>query len=131
MLGVEPRPASLLRHDTVGSVTTACSADRLWRSEWCGTQASLTNRVGVSVGWGDRYPWDFVFQWIDITGLPGGTYRVRATVDIHDFYRETDEFDNCVWSEVRIPALVGQQGEGPAQRPRMRPQRHDPGCCLR
>ena len=65
---------------------------------------ALTNRVGVSVGWGDRYPWDFVFQWIDITGLPGGTYRVRATVDIHDFYRETDEFDNCVWSEVRIPA---------------------------
>jgi hypothetical protein len=75
-----------------------------YKQEWCGTQASLTNRVGVSVGWGDRYPWDFVFQWIDITGLPGGTYRVRATVDIHDFYRETDEFDNCVWSEVRIPA---------------------------
>jgi hypothetical protein len=75
-----------------------------YQQEWCGTQASMTNRVGVSVGWGDRYPWDFVFQWIDITGLPGGTYRVRATVDIHDYYRETDEFDNCVWSEVRIPA---------------------------
>ena len=98
-----------------------------YKQEWCGTQASLTNRVGVSVGWGDRYPWDFVFQWIDITGLPGGTYRVRATVDIHDFYRETDEFDNCVWSEVRIPAPgSGNKREGPAQRPRMRPQRHDP-----
>ena len=75
-----------------------------YEQEWCGTQASMTNRVGVSVGWGDRYPWDFVFQWIDITGLPGGTYRVRATVDIQDYYRETDEFDNCVWTEVRIPA---------------------------
>lgn len=75
-----------------------------YRQEWCGTVASLTNRVGVSVGWGDVYPWNFVFQWIDISGLPGGTYRVRATVDIHDNYRETDELDNCVWSEVRIPA---------------------------
>jgi Lysyl oxidase len=75
-----------------------------YEQEWCGTQASMTNRVGVSVGWGDRYPWDFVFQWIDITGLPGGKYRVRATVDIQDYYREGDEFDNCVWTEIRIPA---------------------------
>jgi Lysyl oxidase len=78
--------------------------DGYYRQEWCGTQASLTNRVGVSVGWGDAYPWNFAFQWIDITGLPGGTYRVRATVDIQDYYRETDELDNCVWTEVRIPA---------------------------
>ncbi len=75
----------------------------VYEQEWCGTRASMTNRVGISVGWGDRYPWDFVFQWIDITGLPGGTYRVRATVDIHDHYRETDELDNCVWAEVRVP----------------------------
>jgi Lysyl oxidase len=75
-----------------------------YKQEWCGVKASMTNRVGLSVGWGDRYPWDFVFQWIDITGLPGGTYRVRATVDIHDYYRETDELDNCVWTEIRIPA---------------------------
>jgi hypothetical protein len=75
-----------------------------YRQEWCGVKSSLTNRVGLSVGWGDRYPWDFAFQWIDVTGLPGGNYRVRATVDIHDYYRETDEFDNCVWTEIRIPA---------------------------
>ena len=67
--------------------------------------ASLHDESGRRVGrLGDRYPWDFVFQWIDITGLPGGTYRVRATVDIQDYYRETDELDNCVWTEVRIPA---------------------------
>lgn len=75
-----------------------------YQQEWCGTHASLTNRVGVSVGWGDRYPWDFAFQWIDITGLPGGIYRVRATVDIQDFYDETVETDNCVWTKIRIPA---------------------------
>jgi hypothetical protein len=75
-----------------------------YRQEWCGTRAVLTNRVGVSVGWGDRYPWNFAYQWIDITGLPGGTYRVRATVDIQDFYDEAIEADNCVWAKIKIPA---------------------------
>jgi hypothetical protein len=70
---------------------------------WCGTRASLSIRSGVSVGWGDRYPWNFAYQWIDITDLPGGTYRVRATVDIQDHYDESVETDNCVWTRIRIP----------------------------
>jgi hypothetical protein len=74
-----------------------------YRQEWCGTRSSLSNRVGVSVGWGDRYPWNFAFQWIDITGLAGGRYRVRATVDIADRYDESVETDNCVWAVVDIP----------------------------
>ncbi|HET6745142.1 MAG TPA: lysyl oxidase family protein [Candidatus Limnocylindria bacterium] len=75
-----------------------------YQQQWCGTRSAMTNRVGVSVGWGDEYPWNFAYQWIDITGLPGGIYRVRATVDIQNFYREANEFDNCVWTEIRIPA---------------------------
>lgn len=74
-----------------------------YQEEWCGTSSVLTNRVGVSVGWGDRYPWNFAFQWIDITGLDSGRYRVRATVDIADRYDESVETDNCVWSTVDIP----------------------------
>ncbi len=75
-----------------------------YQEEWCGTRRTLSNRVGISVGWGDRYPWDFAFQWIDITGLNSGRYIVRATVDIGNWYREADDFDNCKWAEVRIPA---------------------------
>jgi len=74
-----------------------------YQEEWCGTKSVLSNRVGVSVGWGDDYPWNFVFQWIDITGLPGGSYRVRATVDLRNDYLETVEDDNCVWSTIHIP----------------------------
>jgi hypothetical protein len=74
-----------------------------YRQEWCGTRSVLSNRVGVSVGWGDRYPWDFTFQWIDITHLPAGRYMVRATVDIQDYYDEKVETDNCVWTALRIP----------------------------
>jgi hypothetical protein len=79
-----------------------------YRQEWCGTKSVLHNRVGVSVGWGDRYPWDFVFQWIDITGLPGGRYTVRATVDMRNDYDESIEDDNCTWSIIDIP----DPGEG-------------------
>lgn len=75
-----------------------------YQQEWCGMRNTLSNRVGVSVGWGDRYPWNFAYQWIDITGLPGGNYRVRATVDIQNYYDETVETDNCVWSYIRFPA---------------------------
>jgi hypothetical protein len=70
----------------------------------CGTRASITNRAGLSVGWADNYPWFFAFQWIDITGLPGGTYQVRVTVDIQDSYEERIERDNCVWTRIHIPA---------------------------
>jgi hypothetical protein len=74
-----------------------------YRQEWCGTISSLSNRVGVSVGWGDRYPWNFVYQWVDVSGLPGGNYTLRATVDQGNFYRETDEYDNCLWVRIAIP----------------------------
>ena len=47
---------------------------------------------GSLVGWADDYPWFFAFQWIDITGLPGGTYQVRLTVDIRDHYHGADRY---------------------------------------
>jgi hypothetical protein len=75
-----------------------------YREAWCGVRASTTLRAGLSVGWADNYPWFFIFQWIDITGLPGGTYKVRVTVDIQNFYDERVETDNCVWTRIRIPA---------------------------
>ena len=75
-----------------------------YQESWCGTRQTLSNRVGISVGWGDRYPWDFAFQWIDVTGLPTGRYIVRSTVDIGDWYRETDDYDNCRWARIRIPS---------------------------
>lgn len=77
---------------------------RNYQQAGCGTRSVLNIHVGVSVGWGDIYPWDFVFQWIDITGLPGGRYRVRATVDLRNDYDESIEDDNCTWNIIDIPA---------------------------
>lgn len=74
-----------------------------YREEWCGARGALSNRVGISVGWGDRYPWNFAYQWIDVTNLPAGAYKVRATVDIQDWFLEKDEYDNCKWTRIRLP----------------------------
>jgi hypothetical protein len=74
--------------------STGCARSRL----------ALRIHAGISVGWGDNYPWNFAYQWIDITEMPGGTYMVRTTVDQPNWYREDGGFDNCVWVRVRISA---------------------------
>jgi hypothetical protein len=60
--------------------------------------------MGLSIGYGDRYGWDFVGQYIDITSLPGGTYTLKATVDRPNNLFETDDTDNCTMARVQIPA---------------------------
>lgn len=74
-----------------------------YREQWCGTRASLTARTGISVGWGDSYPWHFAYQWIDITGLPAGEYYVQSTVDPENQFLETNNGNNCTWNRIRFP----------------------------
>ena len=64
--------------------------------------------MGLSIGYGDRYGWDFVGQYIDISALPGGTYTLKATVDWANNLYETDDTDNCTLARVQIPVA----GEG-------------------
>jgi hypothetical protein len=68
----------------------------------CGTRRSLTTRSGISVGWGDRYPWNFAYQWIDITGLPSGTYTLRAMVDLFGQFTESSDANNCSYIRLSI-----------------------------
>lgn len=74
-----------------------------YREPWCGTRASLTSRTGISIGWGDKYGYNLAYQWIDISGLPGGTYTVRSKVDPSNFFLETNDDNNCAWVKVTIP----------------------------
>jgi hypothetical protein len=73
-----------------------------YRESWCGSRTALTSRTGISVGWADTYSWRLLYQWIDITGLPGGTYTVRAISDPFDWFLETDETDGCGWAKVKF-----------------------------
>jgi hypothetical protein len=70
----------------------------------CGSQASTAVDMGLSVGWGDVYPWYLAFQWIDISGLPNGDYVIKAQADPHAVFTETSTANNATWTRVRISA---------------------------
>ena len=83
----------------------AAREDPFYQRAWCGTPDALSVRMGLSVGWGDRYGWDFVGQYIDITGLAGGEYTLRATVNASGSLYETDQTDNCTMSLISFPTV--------------------------
>ena len=68
----------------------------------CGTRRSTSTRTGISVGWGDKYPWNFAYQWIDVTGLPSGTYTLRYAVDLWRLFTESRESNNCSYVRLAI-----------------------------
>ncbi|HET9455806.1 MAG TPA: lysyl oxidase family protein [Candidatus Limnocylindrales bacterium] len=79
-------------------------SSRQYFESGCGTSSTLSTRNGISVGWLDRYPWNFAFQWITITGLPAGDYFLKYTVDPNHVFLEKVEGNNCTWARIRIPA---------------------------
>ena len=68
----------------------------------CGWAGALRVKTGLSVGWGDTYPAGIAFQWIDITGLRSGLYRLRATADPANWFAETNNANNSTWVTLRL-----------------------------
>jgi Lysyl oxidase len=67
-----------------------------------GGRTSLAVKMGISVGWGDRYGYKLAFQWIDITGLTPGRYRLTGTVDAQNYYLESNETNNTTWTILQL-----------------------------
>ena len=69
----------------------------------CGTNGSvLTQTMGISVGWGDLYRYSLVDQWVDITNVSPGRYRLRTTADLQNRYLETNEANNFTWTDLQL-----------------------------
>jgi hypothetical protein len=58
--------------------------------------------MGLSVGWGDFYSYRLPDQYINITGLEDGTYRLKAKADTANWFKESDEDNNGTWVDLRI-----------------------------
>ena len=72
-----------------------------YHHSWCSTNPSiLNNRMGISIGMGDEYEWYLAWQWVDITGLPSGTYTIRAKVDPYGYFEEEDDANQCGYAIV-------------------------------
>jgi lysyl oxidase len=71
----------------------------------CGGGASATQTMmGLSVGWGDRYGKILPDQYIDITGLTAGSYRLIGTADPSGWFAESDNLNNKSWVDIRLTA---------------------------
>lgn len=68
----------------------------------CGRQEDLRVTMGLSVGWGDIYNHTLQYQYIDITGLAAGRYRLWATADASDWFRETNNNNNVTWVDLQL-----------------------------
>jgi hypothetical protein len=73
----------------------------------CGTATSLQVTTGLSVGWGDIYRSTLPDQFVDITGLSAGRYRLVVTADKQNWFTESNESNNETWVELQL------KGQGP------------------
>jgi hypothetical protein len=70
----------------------------------CGTPTSSSTHVGLSVGWGDIYPWNFEGQTIDLAGVPTGRYLLCLTADPANDFLEQKNWNNQSWAVLKITA---------------------------
>lgn len=83
----------------------------------CGTSGTVTTQsMGLSVGWGDSYPYTIVDQWVDITNVSPGRYRLHTTADAQNWFAEANEFNNATYVDLQIKnqGAVRVIGYGPA-----------------
>ena len=67
-------------------------------------------RMGISVGWGDRYGSTLRDQYIDVTNLTSGNYRLYATADLAGQFTEADETNNATWVDLKLS--LNTKGKG-------------------
>jgi len=67
-------------------------------------------RMGISVGWGDRYGSLLRDQYIDVTHLTSGNYRLHATADLAGQFNEANETNNETWIDLKLQ--ISDKGKG-------------------
>ena len=108
-IGFCPSDNAIYDSSVPGTPTTAAYTG-------CGTNQPnlLSILVGISVGWGDWYPANVVYQWIDITGLPNATYRIWAFAESQSAgFPQANESNNATWTDIRIGKNVRIVAYGP------------------
>ena len=73
-------------------------------------QAATSLRMGISVGWGDRYGSSLPDQYIDVTDLNSGNYRLIATADAGNQFAESNETNNTTWVDLKL--TLNHKGKG-------------------
>ena len=110
MLDVESLPA---RHSEPGDRAYEASVVDNCRS---GQPEADSLRMGVTEGWRDVYEGSLTFQWIDVSDLSPGNYRLAAESDPYDIVVETDETNNGVAVSDAFSVVPGYIAQSQALR---------------
>jgi hypothetical protein len=62
----------------------------------------MTDDMAIDPGWADIYTANIPCQWIDVTSVPDGEYKLRVTVDASDLIEEEDVLPNAREISLRI-----------------------------
>ena len=84
----------------------------------CGTRDSQRFTMGISVGWADVYPASIAHQWIDVTGLPAGNFRLCSTPNPAGAWQEVSRANNSAWMDIHLNVAANQLtilGQGAAE----------------
>jgi hypothetical protein len=78
-----------------------------YHASGCGKPWDVRLAMGLSVGWGDEYPWSFLDQRIYVDDLPAGRYRIIQTADRENLFEEADEENNETWIDIELSRQDG------------------------
>jgi len=68
----------------------------------CGNLVSDQVGMGLSVGWGDTYPGALPGQFVDVTNVPDGRYRLWVDVDATGSFREANRDNNVNFTDLAL-----------------------------
>lgn len=88
--------------DAVVPAPADAPADATYHSGGCGGPYDVSIAMGLSIGWGDEYPWHMFEQQIVVSDVPDGQYRLRAIADPSDIIEELDETNNEYWEVIEL-----------------------------
>ena len=94
------------------------AARRTYRVAGCRTLHSRHFKMGISVGFADEYPASIAYQWINVTGLPAGDYRLCATPNPAGAWQEVSLANNSAWVDIHLDVgadLLTMLGQGEAE----------------
>jgi len=62
---------------------------------------------GINYGWADVYDWYIPDQYIEVTGVADGYYRLEFCADPFNEIEEENEDNNCVVNHIRLSGMSG------------------------
>jgi len=74
-----------------------------------GSPEASVLRMGISPGFSDLYASDVALQWVDLSDVEPGRYRVAAEVDPFDLVEEADESNNRIAFALSLTVVPGHR----------------------